>query len=333
LETAELRPLSLGELLDRTFTLYRANFWVFVGIMALPAALGIPATFLLLQVNSALGITPGSPTPLNPAVVFALLGWYVLIFAVGSVVYSLVYAIIAAAMTQAVSEAYLGRHPTIGAAYKSVRGKVWRLFGVALNVLIRLIGISILVTMVVGGVGMLVIGAMTLATRSVAAGASPAVIGIFVGLMALALYAVIIAAMVYLALRYAVSVQALVLENLGVLASIRRSVQLTRGRRGQVFVAMLLAFIISMVGSMVFYMPFYIPTMIMISRNHVVPSWLSLLSSMAAAIGSSVTGPIFMIVLVLCYYDTRVRKEAFDLQFMMASLDRAPAAEGTVPSA
>src|ERR1700684_1934512 len=58
--------------------------------MALPAALGIPTTFLLLQVNSALGITPGSPTPQNPAAIFALLGWYVLIFAVGTVVYSLV---------------------------------------------------------------------------------------------------------------------------------------------------------------------------------------------------------------------------------------------------
>jgi uncharacterized membrane protein len=333
LETAELRPLSLGELLDRTFTLYRGNFWVFVGIMALPAALGIPATFLLLQVNSALGITPGSTTPPNPAALFALMGWYVLIFAVGSVVYSLVYAIIAAAMTHAVSEAYLGRNPTIGTAYKSVRGKVWRLFGVALNVLIRLIGISILVSTVVGGVGVLLIGALTLVPGLFPGTTSSAVMAIFVAFLALALYAVIIAAMVYLALRYAISIQALVLENLGVLASIRRSVQLTKGRRGQVFVAMLLAFIISLVGSMVSYMPFYIPTMIMISRNHIVPSWLSLLSSMAAAIGSSITGPIFMIVLVLCYYDTRVRKEAFDLQFMMASLDRAPAAEGTVPSA
>jgi hypothetical protein len=40
-----------------------------------------------------------------------------------------------------------------------------------------------------------------------------------------------------------------------------------------------------------------------------------------------------MIVLVLCYYDTRIRKEAFDLQFMMASLDRPSPATGTVPSA
>jgi Membrane domain of glycerophosphoryl diester phosphodiesterase len=332
-ETAEIRPLSLGELLDRAFTLYRENFWVFVGIMAIPAALGIPATFLLLEINRAVGITPGAAAPPNPAVVFALLGWYALFFVVGSVVYSMVYTVIAAAMTFAVSEAYLGRKTSIAEAYKSVRGKVWRLLGLALNVLLRLMGISILVTAVIGGVGALLIGAMTLATGSVLAGASSAIVGIVVALMFLALYALIIAAMVYLALRYAVSIQALVLENLGVLASIRRSLQLTKGRRGQVFVAMLLAFLIGVVGSMVFYMPFYIPTMVMVARNHVVPTWRSLLSSMFAAIGSSITGPIFMIVLVLCYYDTRVRKEAFDLQFMMASLDRTSAAEGTVPSA
>ena len=42
METAELRPLSLGELLDRTFTLYRNHFWVCVGIMAIPASFSIP---------------------------------------------------------------------------------------------------------------------------------------------------------------------------------------------------------------------------------------------------------------------------------------------------
>ena len=32
----ELRPLSVGEILDRTFTLYRGNFILFVGISAIP---------------------------------------------------------------------------------------------------------------------------------------------------------------------------------------------------------------------------------------------------------------------------------------------------------
>src|ERR1700691_4627115 len=34
--TLDLRPLSLGELLDRTFTLYRGHFLLFLGISAIP---------------------------------------------------------------------------------------------------------------------------------------------------------------------------------------------------------------------------------------------------------------------------------------------------------
>lgn len=327
METAELRPLSLGELLDRTFTLYRNNFWVFVGIMAVPAALGIPVTFLVLQFDVNLFANPAAGPP-SPRLIWGFLGWYFVFWLVGTMLYS----IVAAAITYAVSEANLGRRTTIGAAYKSVRGKVWRLFGVALNIMLRLMGIMIVVGVVVGGVGVLVIGGMVAAGTAVSGRAGPAA-AIFGVLFALALYAFAIAAMVYLALRYAVTIPALMLENLSILAAIRRSVQLTRGRRGQLFVALLLAGIISVVGSIVFYFPFYIPSMIMMTRSHTVPTWLSLMSSVSAAIGGSITSPIFWIVLALCYYDTRIRKEAFDLQFMMASLDRPAPAGGTVPSA
>jgi hypothetical protein len=328
LEIAELRPLSLGELLDRAFTIYRGNFWVFAGIMAIPAALGIPITFFVLRFDTTMFANPAAPVAPSPQAVLGFAGLY---FAF-AIISTIVYSVVAGAMTFAVSESYLGRRSTIAAAYKSIRGKVWRLFGVALNIILRLIGIAILVTLVVGGVGILLIGATAVASRAVATGTPASVIGVVIVLMALALYGLILATMVYLALRYAVAIPALTLENLGVLPSIRRSVRLTKGRRGHVFVAMLLAFIISLVGSMVFYMPFYIPSMIMMARDHAVPTWLSLASSVFAALGSCVTSPILMIVLVLCYYDTRVRKEAFDLQFMMASLDRPSAAEGAVPS-
>lgn len=328
MEIAELRPLSLGELLDRAFTIYRANFWVVAGIMAIPAALGVPITFFVLRFDTTMFGNPAAPVAPSPGAILGFAGLYFAFVFISTIVYS----IVAGAMTFAVSEAYLGRKPTVATAYKSVRGKVWRLFGVALNIMLRLLGIAILVSLVLGVVGVLLIGATAVAARAAISAAPQTVVAIFIVFMVVALYVLIIATMVYLALRYAVAIPALTLENLGVLASIRRSVRLTKGRRGHVFVAMLLAFIISLVGSMVFYMPFYIPTMIMMTRYHSVPAWLSLLSAVFAALGSSVTSPIFMIVLVLCYYDTRVRKEAFDLQFMMASLDR-PSAAGTVPTA
>ena len=53
METVELRPLSLGELLDRTFTLYRRHFWLFVGIMAVPSSFTIPVNVLFISIQAA----------------------------------------------------------------------------------------------------------------------------------------------------------------------------------------------------------------------------------------------------------------------------------------
>lgn len=39
MSTLDLRPLSIGELLDRTFSLYRRNFALFIGIAAIPQLL------------------------------------------------------------------------------------------------------------------------------------------------------------------------------------------------------------------------------------------------------------------------------------------------------
>ena len=53
----DLRPLTLGELLDRSFSLYRRHFWLFVGIMALPSLLGLAFGLLVALFNPQ----PGSP--------------------------------------------------------------------------------------------------------------------------------------------------------------------------------------------------------------------------------------------------------------------------------
>ena len=71
MEPVELRPLSLGELLDRTFRLYRNHFLLFVSIMAIPAAFSIPANVLLLtfqgSVMNAAATAPGKP-PVMPVI-------------------------------------------------------------------------------------------------------------------------------------------------------------------------------------------------------------------------------------------------------------------------
>ena len=133
-------------------------------------------------------------------------------------------------------------------------------------------------------------------------------------------------------LRYAVSIPALLLESLGVRAAIRRSVKLTRGRRWQVLVAIVLCTIVAYVGVIVFQGPFFMTILFSARAGHL-PEWLTFTYAMSGAVGGAITGPLVMIVLVLCYYDTRIRKEAFDLQFMMSSLDGPAPAPGTTPAA
>lgn len=127
--TLDLRPLSLGELLDRTFFLYRRYFLLFVGIAAIPYS-------LLLIVNLGTSLLPvlartGTIGRMGPAgvttaaaggiTVGLLVGLAALIaglFSVGATVF-------------AVSELYLGRQTTIGESLRRVRGHAGVIFGVS----------------------------------------------------------------------------------------------------------------------------------------------------------------------------------------------------------
>ncbi len=126
--TLDLRPLSLGELLDRTFFLYRRHFLLFVGIAAIPY-------FIFFVVNLGTALIPllahsaasdRIQTPSVTAVtagggLFALLAFFVggvaFLFSIGATVY-------------AVSEIYTGRQTSIGESLRRVRGKTGIIFGV-----------------------------------------------------------------------------------------------------------------------------------------------------------------------------------------------------------
>lgn len=319
MEPIELRPLSLGELLDRAFTLYRTHFWLFVGIMAIPSSLAIPMNFLLLMKQGSPLASLTRQTPQAQAAVFSL-GFLALL-----AIFWIAQAIALGAATHAVAEAYLGRPTTVSRSYGSLRGKFWRLLGVIFNVLLRVSGIFMLVVFVAAmGTGVLV------AATARAGGQTAA--GVIAALFMLVAFGAGVALVIYLALRYAVVIPAMLLEDLRVLASIRRSVQLTAGYRGRLFIAAFLMTIIGYVGIMVFQGPFWIAS-VFAARYGNWPAWLNFATAASGAIGGAITGPLLMIVLVLSYYDARIRKEAFDLQFLMSSLDRPAPAPGSVSPA
>jgi len=167
-------------------------------------------------------------------------------------------------------------------------------------------GIIILVAVLVGTVA--VVGGAK-------AGTAGTVVGIIVGFGA-AVVGGLVAIAVYI--RYSLAVQACVVEDLGVIASLKRSAVLSKGSRSRIltvyFVFGVLSYIlafglgaIAAAGGAVLHNP--ILAMILIY--------------VATFIAGALNGPLATIGISLLYYDERVRKEAFDLQLMMSSLDAA----------
>lgn len=318
MEAVDLRPLSLGELLDRTFRLYRNHFLLFVSIMAIPAAFLLPFNMAILSfqgsIMSSAATSPGKPPVLPTA---GMMGGLFLGAGLFFIVFILVYALAVAAASTAVSDVYLGRATSMRGAFARIRGKFWRLIGVVVNITLRALGVMIAVFVVFGG-GMGALGALGESARN----------PMLMGILALGLVFGYLAGLVfcvYFWLRYAVAVPVLMIENAKVLPTIRRSVYLTQGRRGQIFLAMLVAGLVAYAGAFVFQMPFTIAMLVSAVQGHW-SQWLAFATAVSGAIGSALTGPISMIAIVLLYYDSRIRKEAFDLQFMMNALDAPPAA-------
>src|SRR5688572_18869080 len=100
----DLRPLTLAELLDRSFSLYRRHFWPFVGIMAVPSLLmlfvAVGVQFITPQNPAAAG---GQPDP-RQIISFAI--WGGLAMLIGTLAYWITYAIALGASTVAVSQLY-----------------------------------------------------------------------------------------------------------------------------------------------------------------------------------------------------------------------------------
>ena len=120
-------------------------------------------------------------------------------------------------------------------------------------------------------------------------------------------------------MRYALWLPAALLEDMKAGTSIRRSVLLTEGHRGQIFLAFLLGVLVIYALAALFQGPFYAAVAIAKMKGQL-PIWIALTMAVSGAVGATVAGPLLMIILVLYYYDLRIRKEAFDLQQMMASL-------------
>ena len=305
--TLDLRPLSLGELFDRAFMLYRRHFRLFVGITAVPGVFALLLTLFQQAFASFTVPPPGEPAEAAAAVenlitvLFLFAGMMVTL-----VIYGVVYMIALGTATFAVSEMHLGRPVTIASVYRQMRGRIGGLVLLMIVTFLRLGGVAF-------------VGIITLALiAALGAGGAQLVAALLIFFIALGL----IALLVVMGLRYSLSIPALVVEELGPVDSIRRSIELTRGRLGRVFLMVLCATLVTYAALVLFQGPFFAAAL-MAGLDTSRGFWLNLLGGVFGTVGTTLTTPFMIIGLALIYYDARIREEALDVDLSLAALDRS----------
>jgi ABC-type multidrug transport system fused ATPase/permease subunit len=286
----DLRPLAVGEILDRVLSIYRAHFWLLVGLSAASAGVSVGVAVLRLVFTYFSRITIGSISYTVVTAGFA--------FVQGGL-YLIAYSLTLAATTSAVNSIYLGEPTSIGTALRTARRLWLRCLGVAFwqgwsaTWAFCLLGIPVALMLIPG-----------------LAGTSTAVLGgivLFVGMLACLVYGVI----AYL--RNSLAVPAAVIEDLGVRAAMRRSKNLATGRIGRIFLMLLLVYALSLVAAVI-----QLPMVFVMARSpateHYVLQGITLAVTFVSA---SVVGPVAAIGFCLFYFDERVRREGFDIEILL----------------
>ena len=313
----KLRPLTLGEILDRTAQLYRRNFWTFAGVSAVP----VVATFaVFVPIGVAMGFmglfnarnaTPSTGSIIGITAAALVIGLPVLLAA---------GVVSQASLTKTAIGAHMGQKIEVREAIDSVWPRFW-----------RYLWLIVLLGLLVGVVPFAVAGGIAVTLTALGA-VGDAVVRVFTGILS---FLAIAAAVVYCIWRwlcYSIAMAACIVEEKTGWQSIKRANLLSKGTRGRIFVMYLLVGAISMVIAMVadvfLFLGIAIATALGGSKFGPAVAVVGLiLNLLARFVLQMLITPIPVIALVLFYYDQRVRTEGYDIELMMeqAGLTAPPA--------
>ncbi|GAB6901022.1 glycerophosphoryl diester phosphodiesterase membrane domain-containing protein [Kineosporia succinea] len=316
-----LRPLSIGEIYDGAIRAIRANPRTMVGWSAVVGAIITVAATIpqLLALNALWGsaLSGDALTTEEDAEalseVFGVFG----VTALSTTIQSLLATtIITGLLIVAVGGAVRGEALAPGELWRRAKGRLWAVLGLAVLLLVTAT-VLIAVCMAPGGV---------LLWQAVQGDADAE--GIFVAFLVLALGG-LVGAIVYAALYlgyWALAVPALLLENLGMTAALRRSARLVRGSFWRVFGISLLTAVIAAVIGEIFTVPFsLVGNGVVLALGTTGPASLivpQLLVTLGTIMAGAVLYPFSAGAVTLLYLDLRMRREGMDVEMLRSEQPR-----------
>jgi hypothetical protein len=266
----DLRPLSVGEIIDVAIKIWRRHFGTLARIVfVVVAPVEIFSTLIAASVSNfeeQVGFETFDPATGDPTLDGgALAAWLAGMF-VAQVLSGLAFLVSSAAVLRAVSVAYLGGTPDWRESLRAATARLGPLIWL----------------------GFLMFAGLTLA------------------------FLALIGPGIWLGVAWAVAFPVLIAEGKRGAKALGRSFHLVQGRWWPTFGALFLAFLLQAFIGVVLGVPLGLVTITTDSNS--LPAIL--FTMVVSVVSSVITTPFMAAVLVLIYFDLRVRKEGFDLQLL-----------------
>ncbi len=275
IQPTDLRPLKAGEILDRAFRLYRANFWFLMGVAGV-----LLGPFLILKLLSHF--------------VFQNIIYisYIQIF--------LIEYLVSGAMIWVTSRAYLCGNTSILGAYRKARSYLKSLMGAGFLYVISYIHNAV--------VGMIITSFLRGKVEA---------IGVQI------LYVVIIflggPCLLFFQTRLWFATTAVMLEDLNIRNSVKRSWHLTSQNFWHVCVVLIADILLSyLLDWLPVYMIYYLIGFAILHFG-AVPQITTAVSLVVNQLILIIIMPLFVCIRIIMYYDLRVRREGYDLELALQS--------------
>lgn len=304
-----LRPLSLGDIVEGSFACLRRYPRTFLGLTLLTSLV----VLLVIGVLGAVGWLVATSLRSDDALdLFLALG---LTSALAALLFvsSATSIALSGILAYPVGEAVLGRNASMGETWRRTRRFVPRLLGLcAILVVPPTVVFAALVALAVWGF----------------TGGAPAL-----GALGVVVVLCVAVATTWLGIRLALATPALVLEDLGVLGSLRRSWRLTPGLFWRTFGILLASSLLVSIVQYVLSLAVQLGGMLLgfalgsMSSSQNGEMAAGVVAAGATVLGSLLSGvltqPFLAAVLALLYTDARIRKEGFDLALARAAAESA----------
>ena len=313
--TPHLRPMSIGDLFDAAFRLYRRHFLTFIGIVALlqvPMAIiqilaQIPYAQALQRFTTRPPILRPGATPFDFFPWREMLPYYGVLILLSVVQYLVVYNLMTGALANAISRSYLGQPVSIIGAYSLGGRRIGSLIAASLAPF--LLGLVLALV----GAGCAIAALSTMGVRPGQDSNIPLVIVAVLGMFGLILLLIAAALLIYV--RLLLATQAIVLEGRGPLEGLLRSWRLVGQSFWRTLGIVVLVFIFAYIIALIV----QLPALAVLALTGAMFSNITLYQTISVLVSYLVMIlilPLQFAIFTLLYYDLRVRKEGYDMEVL-----------------